>query len=412
MSSIHVRTLACGMPLIVERMSGVASAGISWLLPAGFIVDDDAREGTSAMWEELLLRGTARMTSREHADAADRLGVTRDAELGTFTMRAGLVGLGERLSEALPLLVDMVRQPRMDAQAVDASRDLCVQAIEGLRDDPQERTLLLARQRHYPHPIGRTGMGTIAGLEACTRDQLALDWERCARPVGSVFAAAGAVDPDALAQRLDELLTGWSGTGPSVPIGPRPPRGYAHEHDTSEQVHIVLAHDAPAESHRDAVLEKLAVSVLSGGMSGRLFSEVREKRGLCYSVHASYRGDKDFGVVSAYVGTTPARAQESLDVLRAQLELINTPAGAVTSAEFERAKVGFKSGLVFSGESTIARAGALAQDWRRLGRPRSLAEIAGEIDAVTLDQLNAYLARRALGSITIQSLGPRELRSA
>src|ERR1043165_6716293 len=120
-------------------------------------------------------------------------------------------------------------------------------------------------------------------------------------------------------------------------------------------------------------------------MSGRLFTEVREKRGLCYSVSASYRGDRDYGVVMGYVGTTPERAQESLNVLFAELERIQTPAGKVEKDEFDRAKIGMKSRLVFSGESTGARAGALAGDWHRLGRARTLEEMAAEIDKVTLE---------------------------
>ena len=151
------------------------------------------------------------------------------------------------------------------------------------------------------------------------------------------------------------------------------------------------------------------INVLSGGMSGRLFTEVREKRGLCYSVSAGYRAERDFGAVTAYVGTTPERAQESLDVLTQELQRIHTPAGAITQEEFQRAVIGSKSRLIFSGESTGARAAALAADQHRVGRPRSLGELAEEIDRVTLDQVNNYLTRRSLGTPTIQTLGPAEL---
>src|SRR5262249_17762061 len=125
---------------------------------------------------------------------------------------------------------------------------------------------------------------------------------------------------------------------------------------------------------------------------------------------AGYRGDNRFGTVSAYVGTTPQRAQESLDVLWGELQKLSTSGGAVTPDEFARAKVGMKSGLVFSGESTRSRAAALASDVRGLGRPRSLAEIASVVDAVTLEQLNAYLKRRTMAHPTIQTLGPDALK--
>ena len=248
------------------------------------------------------------------------------------------------------------------------------------------------------------------------RAEIVEQWARMARPRASVLSIAGAVGGDggarAIGERLDTLLAGWSGDTPEPALGPATARGYAHELDRTNQVQIVVMHDAPPECARppgqpdEAMLERAAVSVLSGGMSGRLFSEVREKRGLCYSVSAAYRGDRRFGAVTAYVGTTPERAAESLRVLIDQLERLATPEGRVTKDEFDRAIVGMKSSAVFSGESTGARAGALAQDQRRLGRPRSLGEIVRAIDALTLDQLNAYLASRRLGTLTIQTLGP------
>jgi predicted Zn-dependent peptidase len=410
MAHITTRTLRCGMPLIVETMAGVKSAALCWLLPAGSAYDPADKEGLSTMWAELLLRGAGSRSSREHADAADRLGATRATELGTYTMRIGSTMLGERLLDALPLFVDMVRRPRMDEESIAPCRDLALQALESLRDDLQERAMLLARKRHYPAPFNRSGLGTPEGLKALTREDLVSGWQRLARPRQAILAVAGAVDADAVERALNDLLNGWSGETHEPATTAPPVRGYAHEDDASNQVQIILVHDAPPEGSDAAILERLAVSVLSGGMSGRLFTEVREKRGLCYSVSAGYRPDRDFGTVTAYVGTTPERAQESLDVLVAELQRLGTPEGRVTNDEFLRAKVGLKSNLVFSGESTGARAVALAADQRKLGRPRSLEELAQRVDAVTLDQLNDYLATRKLSNCTIQTLGPKALK--
>ena len=158
-------------------------------------------------------------------------------------------------------------------------------------------------------------------------------------------------------------------------------------------------------------MERVTTSALSGGMSGRLFTEVREKRGLCYSVHASYAADRDYGRSIAYSGTTPERAGETLKVLRGELERIATSAGQVTEDEFARAIVGMKSRLVMSGESTGARASALARDIWKLGRPRSLDELAETVDAITLDQVNDYLAQRSMGEMTVCTLGPESLEA-
>jgi predicted Zn-dependent peptidase len=141
-----------------------------------------------------------------------------------------------------------------------------------------------------------------------------------------------------------------------------------------------------------------------------LFNEVRQKRALCYSVHAGYSAGRDYGIISAYAGTTPQRAQETLDVTISEFrKLYGGSTSGASEDEFKRAIIGLKSHLVMQGESTSARAGALANDIFRIGRPRPLTELAERIDGVTLDKLNDYLATRELGPMTIASIGPHPL---
>ena len=407
MSNIVTRKLSCGLPLIVEPIPGVRSCALTWLLPAGAAHDPADRLGLSALWAELLLRGCGTLDSRAHADACDALGIARSVECGPLFIRLGATMLGERLLDAIPLITDMVRRPRFDECSLDPARELALMAIDALKDDPQERAMLLARARHYPAPFDRSILGTTDGLNAATNDDVRSRWAERAVPAGSILAIAGAVDPDAAALTLDHLLKGWVGERNEPPIGPAPSRGYHHAPDESNQVQILVLEDAPNDPDQSSTLERVTTNVLSGGMSGRLFTEVREKRGLCYAVSASYAADKRLGTRIAYVGTTPEKAQESLDVLWAELRRARTTAGAVTPDEFRRAVIGMKSGVVFSGESTGARANALAADFHRRGRARSLAEIASEIDRVTLDGVNAYLASAAASTrATIQTLGP------
>ncbi|MDX2147980.1 MAG: pitrilysin family protein [Planctomycetota bacterium] len=408
MNPITTITLSSGMTLVVEPMQGVRSAAIAFLTPAGFAADPEPRQGFAPLASELLMRGAGDLGSREHADALDRLGVGRSASAGAHFMSVGATLVGARLLEALPLLTNMVLRPRFEPQAFEPARELALAALESLKDEPTERVALAARARHLPSPLSRSGLGTEQGLTDATRDELAQHWATHALPERSIFAAAGAVDPVALRDRLEQLLSGWRGRAPAWNLGAPPERGYQHIEDPTNQVQILMMHDAPPESAPESWLEKVVVNVLSGGMSGRLFTEVREKRGLCYSVNASYRGDKEFGTCAAYVGTTPERAQDSFVVLLEQLRLIND--SGITPDEFNRAITGMKSRLVFSSESTSARAAGLASDLHRLGRARTLVEIAAQIDAITLDQVNAYLKTRRLGSMTIQTLGPRPLR--
>ncbi len=410
MTRITTTTLDCGMPLIVEQIPGVESVGLSWFLPSGSARDPGDRLGLSAMYAELLLRGCAGMSSREHADALDRVGVGRSVDVGTHYLAVSASALGSRLGEALPLLVDMVRRPTMDASAIDPVRDLCLQSIDALADDPHERASIAARERHAPPPLNRSGLGTKEGLTRITHDDLVSGWAERSRPGGAILAIAGAADPDELAASFNKLLAGWEGEAAPIEVGTPEHKGtYHHIEDDSAQVQILVTHDAPPEPEPTCVLERLVINVLSGGMSSRLFTEVREKRGLCYAVSAGYATDRAHGRVRAYVGTTPERAQESLDVLLAELERINSAEGRIEADEFERAAIGIKSSLVLSGESTGARASALATDMHRLGRPRSLDELAAAFDATTLDDVNNYLSQRSLGPRTIVTLGPTAL---
>lgn len=355
----------------------------------------------------MVLRGAGSMDSRALADAFDRAGVVRSVEPAIRSMAVSATTTGDRLEDALSLLAEIVLRPRFQADSVEPSKALALQSIASLADDPQERAVLGARARHLPEPFNRSTHGDPEGVAATTREDVVGWWGSHALPGGSVLGLAGDIEESAVFATLDRLIGSWSGSSPDLVEGAAPKRGYAHEEDDSNQVQIVVVQDGPAETDADADLERLAVSVLSGGMSGRLFTQVREARGLCYAVHAAYRSDKDRGVVTGYVGTTPERAQEALDVLFEELNKISS--GDVTEDELARAKIGMRSRLVFSGESTGARASAIAGDLARLGRVRSLQDRLESIDRVTLDELNAYLRRRDPGRATIQTVGPEAL---
>ncbi|MHC4416463.1 MAG: M16 family metallopeptidase [Planctomycetota bacterium] len=405
MSDIVTIQLDCGAVLVVEPIPSVASVALSWRLPLGSATDPPEGDGMAAMLSELIFRGAAGLDSREHSDALDLVGVQRSSGVSTHHLRLSATLLGDRIDEALPLLTAMVREPTLPAEALRAVRSLCVQTLDSLSDDPQHLVMLRLRQRHLAPPFNRHGYGCREVFEHCSIEALREAWvDRC-RPGGTIVSAAGAVDPEALARRLNELLEGWSGEHRSpVELGP-PRRGRVHASQDTAQMHIGLAYDAPREADARSRLERVAVGVLSGGTSARLFTEVRQKRSLCYSVGASFNAGRDYGLVALYAGTTPERAHETLDVCTAEIERLRE---GVSAEELERAVVGLKSQLVMQGESTAARAAAIGQDQFCLGRARSLAEIARQIASVTVDELNAYLRTREFGEFTVASIGPAE----
>jgi predicted Zn-dependent peptidase len=406
MSRIVTGQLDCGAALVVEPIPGVASVALNWLLPVGAATDPRDGDGMAAMLGELVFRGAGDLDSRGHSDALDRLGVQRSSQVLTHHLRLTATLVGDRLRGALPLLTDMVVRPALPADAVDAVRSLCLQALDGLDDDPQHLVMLRLREHHLPPPFHRHGYGDRSVLQRGAIEALRASWaERC-RPGGSILTAAGAVDPDALARQLNELLAGWSGSVAPIAEWGAPPRGQTHTAQETAQMHIGVAYDAPREADPKSMHERLAVAVLSGGSSARLFTEVRQKRSLCYSVGASYGAGRDYGMVTLYAGTTPERAQETLDVCSAEIERLRD---GVTANELDRAVTGLKSHLVMQGESTAARAAAIGNDYFRLGRARTLDDLVREIDAIAPDALNAYLRSRQFGDLTVASVGPAEL---
>jgi len=406
MSDISQYELPGGATLLVEPIASVASAAVVWRIAAGSGRDPAALDGAATMLGELVLRGAGERDSRTLSDAFDRLGVRRETDVQLRQMELGAIMLGHVVPEALALLIDVIRRPSLNEASLEPVRSLCIQALDAIDDEPQSRVMLHLRERHMPAPLNRSGYGRREVLESIDIETLRDAWRARATPGGSVVAVAGAVDPDHVAELLRHGLSDWQGAECPLDAAAPPPRGYLPVERDTAQVHIAMAWDAPREADRDSVLERLALTVLGGASSGRLFTEVRVRRGLCYSVGASYRGGRDEGLSLVYAGTTPQRAQETLDVTLAEIRRIRS---GVTAQEFETARVRLKSRLVMAGESTGSRATRLASDHERLGRPRTLEELTADIDAVDLARLNGYLTGRTFGRMSLVTIGPAPL---
>ena len=173
-------------------------------------------------------------------------------------------------------------------------------------------------------------------------------------------------------------------------------------------MHIGIAYDSVSYRDPDYFAAWAAVSVLSGGMSSRLFTEVREKRGLCYSVSASLSSLRDEARVLCYAGTTAERAQETLDVTLAELQRLGE---GIEDEELSRCQARAKSSLIMQQESTLARASSVARDWYHLGRVMTLAEVREKIDALTVQNVLDYVHTHPAGQFTLLTIGPHPLET-
>lgn len=402
MSQISVHRFPNGLTVMIEPLPRPVVA-TSLSLPAGACVDPDGADGLASVLHSYVLRGAGERDTRSLAEAFETLGMNFDG--GSERERTGLslAGLAADWSEAIGLVADVILRPWLPAAEFEPCRQLALQELASLEDDPAHKHRLGLVGQHFPGPFGRTGFGTPEALEALTADVAREHWQRAYVPDGAVIAVAGGVDEAAVLDRLGELFGDWAGTPPVPPEPSAAGRSrYTHLSQETEQVQVGLVYDDVAPLDPARYEAGFAASVLSGGMGARLFTEVREKRGLCYSVRASAAAVKDHAVVIVQAGTTTERSSETLEVILS--ELARLP-GTVTAEEVERARVRMLSATLMQEESTMARASRAAHDLHLYGRPVPTAEIRERVSAVTVDSVNAYLSAHPPGDYTVVTLG-------
>jgi predicted Zn-dependent peptidase len=400
-------TFSNGLTLLAENMPGMHSAAMTLLVPAGSATDPVDRLGSATVLSDLVLRGAGSRNSRQLTDYLDSLGLQRSSSVSVHHTRFTAAALKAKVIEALAAYADIVRRPHLPEAGFIAARDLCLQALAGLEDEPRQKLLVKLREWHFPSPYGRNSMGKKDDLEKLTMELCKADHQRRYHARGAILALAGNLDFDELRGVVEREFGNWDGSAPQdIEVMP-PPGNFHHEKQPSEQTHIGIAYPSIPETHNDYYTMRLAIEVLSGGMSGRLFTEVREKRALCYSVWAGYSSLKDQGSIFGYAGTSNDRAQATLDCFLAELHRLSD---GVTADELERSRTGLKASTIMQGESTSARSGAIAHDYFLRGRIRTLDEIKAAIDSVSVDQVNDYLKRNRPGPFTIVTVGPKELK--
>ncbi len=397
-----------GLVLVAETIPAVRSAAFTFLLPAGAAFEPEDRNGTASMLSEWITRGAGDLDSRELIGALDNLGVSHSEGAQAAHTTISAATLGRNLIPALGLFADVVRRPMLIDDEVEPIRALAIQGLQGIEDDPGTKVVFELRRRHYPDPWGRPAVGSIEGVESATPDDLRTFHDATYRPNGAILAVAGAIDWPELREAVGRLFGDWEARPePPVRITPAGPKR-DHLVKETQQTQIALAYPSVTIHHPDYYFARAATAILGGYSSARLFTEVREKRGLCYTVYASYESHKDRAAVVGYAGTSTDRAQETLDVTLSEIaRLADT---GVEAEELETMRAGLKSSLIMQQESSMGRSGSLASDWYHLGRVRPLAEVSAALDALTPEAVSDFAARQDVRDLTLLTLGPAPLR--
>ncbi len=399
-------TLKNGMVLLGEPMEAVESVAFGFMLPAGAARLPDGCCGAGNVIADWIFRGAGDKDSRQLSDELDGLGLVRGRSLGCSFLTIGAALEAGNLAQALDLYADIIRSPSLKEDQFELARQLAIDDVLSLDDDPRHKVMLKLREQFYPDPLGRSTVGDIAELKALTAQisgQIIKDKFNLSQ---TIFSVAGKYDFDAVCHQIEGLFESEPQKGGESVILSSGTGEYTHIDNDGAQVHIGLMTEAVKPADEDYYNARVAISVLSGGMSARLFTEVREKRGLCYAIGARYHGLKEAAGIICYAGTTPDKAQETLDCIVGEFNRLSEGIG---EDEIARAKVGLKSSLILQSESSSSRAGAIASDYYILGRVRSLDEIKGKIEATSVDSVLAFLRANPFGEFTVVTIGPKQV---
>ena len=390
-------TLDSGATIVTETMNEVRSVSVGFWFDVGARDEPDALAGTSHFLEHLLFKGTPSRSAKDIANAFDAVGGDVNAFTGKeYTCYYARV-LDDDLPMAVDVLTDMIRNSNIDPNELESERKVILEEIAMHEDAPDELVHdLFYRSLWDGHPLGRPVLGFNESIGKVSRDQVADYWSERYAAKNLVVAAAGHLDHARLVDEVQARFADPEGkrTLRSDPV-PSSRGGVTVHKRPTEQAHIVIGTPGLHRGHDDRHALAVLDTVLGGGMSSRLFQEVREKRGLAYSVY-SYRSlFADAGSFAVYAGTTPQNAETVIDIVRGEIESILTE--GITDAELERSKGHVKGALVLSNEVPGSRMNRLGRQQLTTGEILSIDELIDRFEALTMDDIRR-VANEVLGT--------------
>jgi len=404
---VHQHTFPNGLTLLLERMDHVRSAAVNFLVPAGCVYDPPEELGLVSIFSDMITRGAGDRDSRALSLAMDSLGLDHSESVGQLHLRFWGSTLARNIPPALELFADVLRHPHLPDEELDSVKALALQDLQALEDEPRAKVMVEMRRRFWPAPLGQDRRGTEETIARITPASLRSFHQTHLSPKGTILSVAGNMEWQPLRDQVEKLFGDWTGEAVQVPELKAPEKGNAHLDKDTTQTQIVIGYSSVPFGDPEYYAALGAVQVLSGGMGARLFTEVREKRGLCYAVSANYQTFKQVAGVLCYAGTTTERAQETLDVTVGELKRL---VDGISEEEVQRVRAGLKSSVIMQEESTSSRAGALASDWYYLGRVRSMDEIQQAIDALSPKSILEHVKKYPPGDFTIVTLGKNALK--
>jgi predicted Zn-dependent peptidase len=404
--SVEVTKLASGLTVVTDSMPHLETASLGVWIGSGSRDEEADEHGISHLLEHMAFKGTSRRSARQIAEEIEAVGGDINAATSVENTAYYARVLKADVPLALDVLSDILGDPTFDPGELTREQNVIVQEIGACEDTPDDLVFEYLQDIAFPaQPVGRSILGTPATVRSFDAGKLRSYLARNYRGPDMVVAAAGAVDHRIVVEESERRFGGFNGPAAPVPQAASFGGGTRIERRELEQVHVALALQGVAQ--RDTSLHSLHVfnSVLGGGMSSRLFQEVREQRGLCYAIYSFHMPYFDTGMFGLYAGTDAADVPELMQVT---VDAIASAADTLSQAEVARAKAQMKAGLLMALESSGARAEQLSRQMLAYGRPMPLDEIVAKIDAVTVDSARAAgrdLLRRSRPALAVLGSG-------
>jgi predicted Zn-dependent peptidase len=387
----RLTTLDSGVRVVTEAMPSVRSVSLGFWIGTGSRYESRDEAGLSHLLEHLLFKGTAKYESLQIDQIFDGMGAELNAGTGKETTSVYARVIDEHLPDAFDVMADMVFRPAL--RDIDSEREVILEEIAMYEDDPQEKVFdMLGEAVFGDDPLGRAIIGRASVISGTPPDQIASFHHTRYQPGNVVIAASGAVDHDRLVE-LAQQATGAPGNAASAAdLRRRPPRlpaeaGRRFERKDTEQYHVCLGGVGLSRHDGRRFALRVLDTILGGTSSSRLFQEVRERRGLAYSVYSFTSAFQDTGQVGLYVGTRADNLVQAMSVVGTELSRFRSD--PATPDELSRAKENLKGRVVLALESTGARMNRLGSETLAGERLLGIDEVVEHIDAVTRDDLVA-----------------------
>lgn len=402
--TVQVSRLASGLRVVTHAMDHLESAALGVWVGAGSRSERDEEHGLSHLLEHMAFKGTERRTAIDIAEEIEAVGGEVNAATSIETTSYYARVLKDDVPLAIDILSDILRNSVFDPYELVREQHVILQEIGAALDAPEDRIYDLFTEAAYPgQPIGRTILGTPETVGAAGSPMLAAYLGEHYRGPSMIISAAGAIDHDKLFAIAEDRFGDLGPENTPTPAVAKYRGGEKRESRDLMETQIMLGFEGVPYSSPDFHTAQILASILGGGMSSRLFQEVREKRGLCYSIYAFHWSFADTGVFGVHTATGPSDVGELMPVVIGELE---RAAHDISEKELQRARAQVRAGLLMTLESPAARAGQIARQLLLFGRTIPTEELVAKIEAISVETIRDLATRIFTGSTpTLAAVG-------